>query len=647
MNRFKNLKLNEIKNQLVVLIFCLIFLLLFLFIINFFSNRNINQDLHTINQNHASLAIQMEKLHYSLQEIAEGETVANFETQIEDLQNTVSNLNNQEFRNKMDTLLLSLHELNSLPDTDEAANTLANLENLQQNQKNILDQKIENIGNLVKAQNRINLISLLLTIAFVLIFGIYIRKSLIKSLKRPTKLMQNLSKGKLPENIKPTGNEFNELIILANQLVDNLRTASNFALNIGQGKFEDNYQPSTEDDILGNALINMRDQLLKVDQESQKRNWANEGYAKFGDILRKQTDDIQDFGFSIISGLVKYIEGNQGAIYVVQEDSENEQEQVLNRIGTYAYGRHKYVEDIIKPGSGLVGQAFLEQETIHMIDIPDDYIKITSGLGDAPPRSLIIVPMKFNDQIYGVMEIASFNKFQKHEVDFLETIAESIASTISNVRINEQTVKLLSETQEQAEQLRTQEEEMRQNMEELSATHEQVERLKLEEERKNKEMIAKIEDYKNMLMRIIDNVPGKIFLKDHEGRLILLNQAVANAYNTTVDKLLGTTDFDFFSFEIASAYRKTEVEIIETNKPQHIPEEIFKDQEGKIHILDTLKMPFKISGDDKIGLLGVQTDITEIKSMEKKLKEQKEEMQKEIDALKEQIKKNETNTTNI
>jgi len=642
MNRLKNLKLNEIKNQLMVLVFCIIILLLFVFFINFFSNKNINKDLQAINEIHTSLALQLEKIDYSLQEIASGETVDNLNTQVNTLQELMINLDDQDFKYDVDTLMLALRELTSAPEATQAATTLATLENLQQVQQELLTQTIGNTINSVKVQNRLNIIFVVSAIIFALVFGFYIRKSLIKSLKKPTKLMQNLSKGKLPENIQPTGNEFDELITQANKLVDNLRTASNFALNIGQGKFEDNYQPSSEDDILGNALINMRDQLLKVDEESQKRNWSNEGYAKFGDILRKQSDDIQDFGFSIISGLVKYIEGNQGAIYVIQEDAENEQEHVLSRIGTYAFGRHKYVEDIIKPGSGLVGQAFLEQETIHMVDIPDDYIKITSGLGDAPPRSLIIVPMKFNDKIYGVMEIASFNKFHKHEVEFLETIAESIASTISNVRINEQTVKLLSETQEQAEQLRTQEEEMRQNMEELSATHEQVERLKIEEERKNKEMIAKIEDYKNMLMRVIDNVPGKIFLKDHEGRLILLNQAVANAYNTTVDKLLGTTDFDFFSFEDASAYRKVELEIIETGKPQRIPEEIFKDQEGKIRILDTLKMPFKISGDEKIGLLGVQTDVTEIKSMEKELKEQKEEMQKEINTLKEELKTGKT-----
>lgn len=637
MNLSKNLNVKEIKSQILILVFGLTISLLILFSVNFFSNKNIRQSLEDVKGKFAIAAIHLEKIHADLEQLAEGKMVKNFAVKVAQWEEISSNFEDQQFISLADSLSVPLNQLSQAPEQTLAKAILTPFENLQELQQQLYLNQLNRITDQVATQNLFNLTLIALLISGIIIFGYYIRKSLIKSLQRPIRLMKNLAEGKLPENIKTTKNEFNELITLANQLVDNLRAASNFALNIGQGKFEDDYQPSSEKDILGNALINMRNQLLEVDQESQKRNWSNEGYAKFGDILRKQSDDINEFGFSIISGLVKYIKGNQGAIFTVQEDPEDEQLQVLTRIGTYAFGRNKYIEDTIKPGSGLVGQAFLEQETIHMIDIPEDYIKIVSGLGDAPPKSLLIVPMKFNDQIYGVLEIASFNNFEKHEIEFLETIAESIASTISNVRINEQTKKLLSETQGQAEQLRTQEEEMRQNMEELSATHEQVERLKLEEERKNKEMIAKIEDYKNMLMRVIDNVPGKVFLKDSEGRLILLNQAVAKAYDTTVDKLLGTTDFDYFSFEDASEFRRIELEILASGQPQRIPEEVFRDQEGNVRILDTLKMPFKVSGDEKMGLLGVQTDITEIKAMERELNEQKIEMQKEIELLKKQL----------
>src|SRR5690606_15750852 len=96
--------------------------------------------------------------------------------------------------------------------------------------------------------------------------------------------------------------------------------------------------------------------------------------------------------------------------------------------------------------------------------------------------SVLIVPLKVNDQIFGVVEIASFTEFQDFEIDFVQKIAESIASTISTVKINARTHRLLEESQEMTEQMRAQEEEMRQNMEELQATQEEMQRTQAETE---------------------------------------------------------------------------------------------------------------------------------------------------------------------
>ena len=120
-----------------------------------------------------------------------------------------------------------------------------------------------------------------------------------------------------------------------------------------------------------------------------------------------------------------------------------------------------------------MGRCYQEHEKIFLTEIPDDYIKITSGLGDDNPKCLLLVPLVYNDVIYGIIEIASFNIYRPFEIEFIERISESIAATISSVKANIQTTMLLEQSQQQAEEMTSQEEEMRQNMEELRATQEQ------------------------------------------------------------------------------------------------------------------------------------------------------------------------------
>ncbi|MBT1708632.1 PAS domain S-box protein, partial [Fulvivirgaceae bacterium PWU5] len=133
-------------------------------------------------------------------------------------------------------------------------------------------------------------------------------------------------------------------------------------------------------------------------------------------------------------------------------------------------------------GAGRAGQAWQEGDTVYLTEVPQNYVRIVSGLGDANPTAVVIVPLKVNDQIFGVVEIASFGEFKDFEIEFVQKIAESIASTISSVKVNARTQRLLEESQEMTEQMRAQEEEMRQNMEELQATQEEMQRSQGETE---------------------------------------------------------------------------------------------------------------------------------------------------------------------
>ncbi|TRX52674.1 PAS domain S-box protein [Fulvivirga sp. M361] len=303
-----------------------------------------------------------------------------------------------------------------------------------------------------------------------------------KFLKKPASLISdacaNLAEGNIRFDASydaedEIGSSFKNL----KKLVKNIRNASGFAESVGEGKFDTDFQPASENDRLGHALIKMRDKLQEVNHQDKKRNWATEGFAKFSDILRGDDGENQDISGvydDIIQNLVKYIGANQGGIFVLNTtDKEN---PAMELKAAYAWSRKKYVEKEIAKGIGLIGQAWVEEEIIYLEDIPEDYVNISSGLGDSNPRSIIILPLKVNSNIYGVIEIASFKKYESYEIDFLKLLSETIASAISAARTSERTTDLLEKSQQQTEQLRAQEEEMRQNMEELSATQEEMQR---------------------------------------------------------------------------------------------------------------------------------------------------------------------------
>ncbi len=266
-------------------------------------------------------------------------------------------------------------------------------------------------------------------------------------------------------------------------------SATAFIKEIENGNLDVTFQADTADeDGLTQALVSMQQQLLKIAEEEKERNWATHGLAMFADLLRADNADVNAFYQKIISNLVKYLNANQGGLFMVNDqDAANTS---IELVACYAYNKQKYINKTIAAGEGLVGQCYLEQQTLLLTEVPGNYISITSGLGTASPNCLAIVPLKVNEEVHAIIELASFTKFKPYQVEFLERLGESIASTIANVKINEKTKALLLESQQQAEELRSQEEEMRQNIEELAATQENQVRLQ-EELKMNEEALKR------------------------------------------------------------------------------------------------------------------------------------------------------------
>jgi methyl-accepting chemotaxis protein len=345
-----------------------------------------------------------------------------------------------------------------------------------------------------------NLIILTSVILIILAFSVsFITiKSLVGPINYIKKILISMGKGVLPkEKIKEGNDEIGEIASALNSLVKGLKEISNFSIEIGKGNFNSTFTPLSDKDILGNSLIKMREELRNavIEEEKRKnedaqRNWTTQGIAKFSEILRQNNNNLNELSYNIISNLVNYLEANQGGLFIVNDSDKDK--IAIELTACYAYNRQKFLQKIILPGEGLVGRCYQERNTNYLTDIPKDYIKITSGMGDDNPSSLLIAPLLYNDQVFGVIEIASFKKIEPYQIEFVEKIASSIASTISSVKINIQTNSLLEQSRRQAEEMASQEEEMRQNMEELRATQE-------ESARKESELLKEVKTLKKKI----------------------------------------------------------------------------------------------------------------------------------------------------
>ena len=271
-------------------------------------------------------------------------------------------------------------------------------------------------------------------------------------------------------------NKLNQKI---NRLENQIKAATEFVKEIEKGNidcvYNEHSEGEEEKDSLKESLLSMRSQLKKLAEQEKERNWVTHGLAKFVEILRTDNNNLNLLCEKIISNLVKYLEANQGYLFIVNDNNPNDIH--LELMACYAYDRKKFIEKRVEIGEGLLGQTYLEKETTILTNVPQNYVYITSGLGEATPNCVTIVPLKLNDEVFGLLEIASFKPIKKFQIEFLEKLGESIASTISSVKVSERTSRLLAESRQMTEEMRAQEEEMRQNMEELLATQEEMQRM--------------------------------------------------------------------------------------------------------------------------------------------------------------------------
>ncbi len=281
---------------------------------------------------------------------------------------------------------------------------------------------------------------ILISVASVLLY--LFGKTITDAIYRVREQLFKMSKGlqvEKAENLRK--DEIGDMDLSLNDLIDGVNAYAQFAQNIGRGDLDSDFAMLSDEDNLGNSLLQMRASLQTARKEeevrrleNEKRNWANEGYTKFSELMRNSNEDINEMAYEIIENLVSYTGAVQGGLFLYNE--ENKEDTYLELAASTAYNRRKFKQKQIKPGDGLVGACFLEKKKIYITKVPDNYIEVRSGLGTANPDSILIVPLVMEDNVIGIIELAAFKNFSDFEIEFVENVSESIAASLYATRIN-------------------------------------------------------------------------------------------------------------------------------------------------------------------------------------------------------------------
>lgn len=381
------------------------------------------------------------------------------------------------------------------------------------------------------------IISVIIIVIIVLIVSTLTTRSIVVPVYKLKEFLLTMTKGILPKDKLETKNdEIGDMGDALSGFIESLRKTSEFAVEIGQGNYDSEYEALGEDDMLGNALLEMRKNLRESDVANKKRqnedeirNWTTKGLADFGDILRHNSENMEMLSSNVMRHLIDYLGVNQGAIYILNEQEKGN--EFFEMKSAVAYNREKYLKVNFGLTEGLVGRCAFEKLPVYLKEIPEEYIRLTSGLGGAEPNYLLLVPLVINENVLGVIELASFNEIPQYQIEFLQTLGENIASTISSVRINEQTSALLSESKTRSEELSSQEEELRQNMEEMQATQE-------ESARREAEM--------RLAMDAINNTLGTIDI-DMSGTIMSVNDKMLELSRVNMNEFVGMQFSDLYA----------------------------------------------------------------------------------------------------
>lgn len=263
--------------------------------------------------------------------------------------------------------------------------------------------------------------------------------------------------------------------LLSRNISTPLKHISDAAEKMAEGDLSVSLPNSDRQDEIGvlkrtfnQMIVNLRTSTQKNDEQ----NWLKSNLAEFTQILQGQRN-LESVARLILSKLIPLLGAQQGIFYVMDS---TEDQPVLKLLSSYAYQERKNLANQFRLGEGLVGQCALEKQRILLTQVPHDYIRISSGLGEATPLNIIVLPVLFETEVNAVIEIASFERFSKLHLTFIEQFSEIIGVFLQNISANFKTQQLLEESVALTEELQMQQEELRQSNHKLEQQTQDLEK---------------------------------------------------------------------------------------------------------------------------------------------------------------------------
>lgn len=455
--------------------------------------------------------------------------------------------------------------------------------------------------------------SVIISTLIVVIIVFISMKLITNKIKLINHDLYQISQGKIidEKEVIKNNDEIFQANFHINEIIKYLSEIHTITENINNYNLDKKHKVISKYDTIGYNLIEIQERIIKSKETEEKikaeekiKKWTNEGINKFIEITRFNNENLEQLSYNLISNLVSYLGAVQGGFFIYEE-------KFLNMTACFAYDKQKIMQNKISIDSGLLGRVVKEKKYIYLNEIPDNYVNITSGLGETRPKYLLITPLIFGNDIIGVIEIASIKEFENYHIDFVNNIGENIASTISNLKNNKRTELLLRKSQEQSRIMENQKEEMEKNILQLK-------NLKKDTDLREIEM--------QNIFKAIDST-ALVAEFDTYGKIISINDKFLKTIDQDREQIIGkyhknitsintdTEEYRQFWNDLSNGKARNLIEALNINERTTWLSQTYTP------ILDKSNKVYKI--------LNIALDITENKRLEKELRSQVREMNRQ------------------